>query len=98
MKASKYYIKQTTALHEGYPANSVKKNFLVKSWILHTYLFIAIALFSGTLLTQNTYAGVTGPGASWQYVRKITLSTATPLTNFQVKVTLTTALLGKIGR
>ena len=37
---------------------------------------------------ECTYA--IGPGPSWQFYRKITLSAATPLANFQVKVTLTT--------
>ncbi len=36
------------------------------------------------------YASVAGPGSAWQFVRKITLSAATPLANFQVKVALTT--------
>ena len=36
---------------------------------------------------QCTYA--TGPGPAWQFYRKITLSAATPLANFQVKLTLT---------
>jgi hypothetical protein len=31
-----------------------------------------------------------GPGLAWQFYRKITLSAATPLANFQVKLTLTT--------
>jgi hypothetical protein len=38
---------------------------------------------------QTIYAGPTGPGAAWTSVRKITLSAATPLANFQVKLTLT---------
>jgi len=40
-------------------------------------------------IVQCTYA--TGPGPSWQFYRKITLSAATPLANFQVKITLTSA-------
>src|SRR5262245_11973132 len=36
-----------------------------------------------------TYAVPIGPGSAWQFYRKITLSAATPLANFQVKVTLT---------
>ena len=36
---------------------------------------------------ECTYA--IGPGPSWQFYRKITLSAATPLANFQVKLTLT---------
>lgn len=45
------------------------------------------------LLTLPSFA-LTGPGASWQYVRKLTLSPVIPSANFQMKVTLTTAALG----
>ena len=35
-----------------------------------------------------------GPGAGWRFSRTVTLSTPTTLANYQVKVTLTTGLLG----
>ena len=54
---------------------------------------IAIALLLTLGFAQFSYA-ITGPGASWLYVRKITLSSPTPSANFQVKVTLTTATFG----
>ena len=54
---------------------------------------IAMALLLTLVFAQFSYA-VTGPGASWLYVRKITLSSPTPSANFQVKVTLTTAIFG----
>src|SRR6476660_2798525 len=50
----------------------------MRIWLL--ILFLAFA--------QCIYA--IGPGPSWQFYRKITLSAATPLANFQVKMTLTT--------
>jgi hypothetical protein len=40
------------------------------------------------VFVQCTYA--IGPGPAWQFYRKMTLSAATPLANFQVKITLTT--------
>ena len=40
--------------------------------------------------TPFAFATVTGPGAGWLFCRKITLNAATPLADFQVKVTLTT--------
>src|ERR1019366_7751179 len=61
----------------------------MKKFLLH--ILLPLIFFFCTLTSS---AQVTGLGAAWQYVRKITLNTATPLTNFQVKVTLTTALLG----
>ena len=54
----------------------------------------ALMLTAFLLCSRVTYATVTGPGAAWQFVRKITLSAVTPLANFQVKVSLTTAILG----
>ncbi len=48
------------------------------------YTFIFVLLYS-----SSVFAGAIGPGASWQYVRKITLSPTTPVANYQVKVTLT---------
>ncbi len=46
------------------------------------------------IMMKGVYAGPTGPGSGWQYCRRITLSAATPLADFQVRLTLTTASLG----
>ena len=56
---------------------------IMDSW--HVMVLIISLAF-----TQTSYATVTGPGAAWGFCRKITLSAATPLADFQVKVTLTT--------
>ena len=45
-------------------------------------------------LISTTVSFAQGPGAGWRFSRPITLSTPTTLANYQVKVTLTTALLG----
>ena len=45
-------------------------------------------LIISLLFTQVTYGAVTGPGSAWGFVRKVTLSAATPAADFQVKVTL----------
>jgi hypothetical protein len=51
--------------------------------------FISLSLTLLLLFCINTiYAQ--GPGAAWEYSRPLSLSTATPLANFQVKVTLST--------
>lgn len=41
--------------------------------------------------------GVTGPGAAWQYVRKISLAPATATSNLQVKVTLAAGQYGNMN-
>lgn len=51
-------------------------------------------LLFGIIAVQPALAAVKGPGSAWQYCRKITLASATPATDYQVKVTLTTAALG----
>ena len=54
------------------------------------YPGIILALILMLAFTQFSFATVTGPGAAWGFCRKVTLSAATPATDFQVKVTLTT--------
>lgn len=52
--------------------------------------FLAVfLLLANTLAIQSAHAAVTGPGSSWGFCRKVTLTPATPAANFQVKVTLT---------
>lgn len=67
---------------------SRKKNYS-KTKTINIYTSTALMLVVFLLLNRFSYA-VTGPGVAWQYVRKITLSSSTPVANFQVKVTLTT--------
>ena len=52
-----------------------------------------MAIVVNLMFTQFSYA-LTGPGTQWSFCRRITLSPITPLANFQVKVTLTTGILG----
>ncbi|MEO7209815.1 MAG: DUF2341 domain-containing protein, partial [Chitinophagaceae bacterium] len=54
--------------------------------------FVFFIFLSCFIVTEKAIAQ--GPGAAWQYVRLITLSTPTTLANYQVKVTLTTAVMG----
>jgi hypothetical protein len=61
---------------------------------LRNFLLIAMVLLVNLVFTQFTNASVTGPGSSWQYCRRITLSPVTTATNFQVKIVLSTATLG----
>lgn len=68
--------------------------FLIIKKINMKSAFTCVVLLLTLSLLSSAYAGVTGPGASWQYVRKLTLSPTTPSVNFQVKVTLSTASLG----
>ena len=50
-------------------------------------------LFFGLLCSSASSFGQ-GPGGAWNYVRTITLSTPTTLANYQVKVSLTTGVMG----
>jgi Domain of unknown function (DUF2341)/SprB repeat len=64
--------------------------------LLHKNLSIAIFLILGLGIASQSKA-FTGPGAAWLYLRKITLNAATPLANFQVKVTLSNGQYGNIS-
>ncbi len=59
----------------------------------HTFFIILIILTS----THPAKATTTGPGSSWQYARKITLSGATPLADFQVRITLAAGQYGNMN-
>ncbi len=80
-----------TAIESAGPAMKINNPKRKSKYPFQSTATLLLAIFIGT---TQTYATVTGPGAAWGFCRKITLSTATPLTNFQVKITLTTATLG----
>ena len=65
-----------------------------KPGIKRIFLLLALNFLLCFGFIPTTSAAVTGPGAAWQYCRRITLSPVTTLADFQVKVTLTTAALG----
>jgi len=75
------------------PVQSERNNSL-KAIGKRNYFSIIFAILFSITSVQSAFATVTGPGSAWQYCRRITLSTATPSTDYQVKVTLTTAALG----
>lgn len=74
-------------------SNNVNKENNSKTKKVSICSSTALMLIAAILFTQRIYA-VTGPGATWQYVRKVTLSSSTPVASFQVKITLTTGSLG----
>jgi len=76
-----------------YPVTGIKYND-PKRRTRYTFQRVATLLVATFMSFTQTHAAVTGPGAAWGYCRKITLSAATPVANFQVKITLTTATLG----
>ncbi|MFI5159266.1 MAG: DUF2341 domain-containing protein [Sphingobacteriales bacterium] len=71
-------------------ASGIFINFFKEKQAIRICGLMAITLFASILVTQNAHATVTGPGATWGFCRKITLTAATPAANFQVKVILTT--------
>ncbi|MEO8416710.1 MAG: DUF2341 domain-containing protein [Ginsengibacter sp.] len=72
--------------HEG----NCRKQYNTKPKLHLVYPVTVLMVIIVLSFSQFTYATVTGPGAAWGFCRKITLSAATPLADFQVKVTLTT--------
>ena len=58
------------------------------------FVLLAVMLLLSFGSIKSACAVVTGPGSAWTYCRRITLSPVTPSAGFQVKVTLTTAILG----
>ena len=64
------------------------QNNLIRSIIKKVTLLMLPVM----ICTGMAYA--IGPGSSWQYCRRLTLSSATPGDDFQVKVIMTTAVFG----
>ena len=60
---------------------------VMKTKRVYPLAVLVLLLICGSALAQ-------GPGTGWSYYRQTSLSPATPSANFQVKVTLTTAILG----
>ena len=80
-----------THYFDGIKPTRQKDNFVNFKKALTRFMpaFLLMCMFGST-----TVSFAQGPGAGWRFSRPITLSTPTTLANYQVKVTLTTALLG----
>ncbi len=75
-------------------ANPVKKCTIMKTTLLRIFMLAAFSAVLSFGPGQSAMAQTQGPGASWASYRVVSLSPATPVANFQVKVTLTTGQYG----
>ncbi|MEO7046937.1 MAG: DUF2341 domain-containing protein, partial [Ferruginibacter sp.] len=76
--------------------NALSKNLLKQPLTIFQNKWVST--FIMRMVSYNAAnATVTGPGGAWSFCRKITLSAATPTSNFQVKVSLITGQYGNMN-
>ena len=73
------------------------KNYKMAFHAVRSFNKIAISLLILFCVVFANSAAAQGPGAAWEYARTITLSTATPMTDYQVQVKLTAGQYGGIN-
>ncbi|RYY65372.1 MAG: hypothetical protein EOO13_17310 [Chitinophagaceae bacterium] len=79
----------TRISHTTYHSFAIPK----KSGQLFPQPVITFVILLAFILT-NHLAIAQGPGTGWNFSRNLSLNTPTTIANYQVKVTLTTALMG----
>ncbi|MBA3830262.1 MAG: DUF2341 domain-containing protein, partial [Taibaiella sp.] len=82
-----------------YLTNNILRNFMRKIYSANLKRIKALPKIVAVFLFIWMFGCATdsfaqGPGAAWGFVRSITLNTPTTLANYQVKVTLTIAIMG----